>query len=341
MASLTAQSSGRSAVQDDVFKRYSIAIVTPFRDDDEQSIDEAGVAEVVAHTCTALASLRATSSDIGGIIVSGTTGEQHTMTKEERIKLYYTVIRYAEPFGVPVACGVSATTSKVAAELAEAAVAAGCHGIMLGLLPYVRCNDEELTSYVHAVRAVVPDTVPILLYNNVIRNGYSPSLEAIAQWYHSGAIYGMKYAIAPHADFVHNSWKMLGLAPALPMYTGSDVLIADFLKPGILAGASDEGTDRVYYGVTSVVGNIIPRYMGQAVLNLINGELREEGLEMHAKAASLATSALTGVSVPVGIKYSLNSLGIRAGVCRRPVGSLPTDRKAEIDRALTVVSGMQ
>ena len=107
-------------MEDTVFRRYSIAIVTPFHDSIDQDISD--VAPIVAHTCIRLASLRSMSNSIGGIIVSGSTGEQHAMTKEERIRLYRDVVNEADKYGVPVACGVAATTTKVARELAAGAV---------------------------------------------------------------------------------------------------------------------------------------------------------------------------------------------------------------------------
>jgi 4-hydroxy-tetrahydrodipicolinate synthase len=323
---------------DDVFKRYSVAVVTPFTapsgENGDQSIDEEGIQSVVLHVCSQLAALRAVSSDVGGIIVSGTTGEQHLMSIEERSSLYAMVIKYAKTFNVPVACGIAATTSRDAGRLAEAAEAAGCQGIMLGLPPYIRANDVELTSYVRTVKSKLPSTTPILLYNNVMRNGYSPSLETIASWHQSGLIYGMKYAIAPHSEFLSNACKILALDASLPLYTGSDALFPELIKPGTLSNGLVDGFDRVFYGLTSIVGNILPTYTGQTVLTLVDPATHSAGVELHVKVAKLAQATLLNVSVPVGVKYAMTKVGLNAGVARLPLGVLTAEKKQEIDSVL-------
>ena len=66
---------------DNVFQRYSIAIVTPFlsfSDDINQPIDFNSLESVLNHTCQGLNKLKSkysTENNIGGLIVSGSTGE--------------------------------------------------------------------------------------------------------------------------------------------------------------------------------------------------------------------------------------------------------------------------
>jgi hypothetical protein len=63
-------------------------------------------------------------------------------------------------------------------------------------------RDEEFASYVRAVvqslsEAEAEDgsmspSIPVLLYNNSVRNGSGPSCAAMAQWYRAGWIGGVK-----------------------------------------------------------------------------------------------------------------------------------------------------
>src|SRR5690554_5494731 len=119
---------------DYVFGKVSVAAVTPFVDpevDPLQPVDCDSLRNVIQHIAAGLADQRSKFGLIGGIIVSGTTGEQHTMTVEERCELFALAVPIAERCGIPVAAGIAATTIVSVQRLVHAALSAGCKGIML------------------------------------------------------------------------------------------------------------------------------------------------------------------------------------------------------------------
>lgn len=336
-----------------IFGRYSIAVVTPFtppNEDGVQSIDF-GLLEIqLNRVCIRLNILREYYEQIGGIIVSGTTGEQHSMDVAEKCELYAFAAGIGKRHGIPIIAGISTTVTSFLTRLVHSAVGSGCQGIMLGIPPYIRASDEELAdSYVGVVRQCVPKTFPVLLYNNIMRNGYGPSLPIMADWYRRGYICGVKYAVAPHEEFLRQTTELLRLCPKLRLYTGSDVLC-----PGLLlnpAGTEpDDFSHPQFYGLTSIVGNLFPFEMGVAISRICNSvelkdpttmtplQQQEHGLSLHAKLIPVSNAVLVGLSVPVGIKFGLTVLGaieeieegLRGGEARAPLGKISHEKKDEI-----------
>lgn len=322
-----------------MFGKYSVAVVTPFVDNRVnavQPIDESGLESVLSHVCAQLAELRQTQENVGGIIVSGTTGEQHTMTVDERISLYKLSVKTAGKFDVPVIGGVAATTVSAAVALSSAALEAGCQGIMLGLPPYCKLCDEEIKTYILSVRAAVPDpSFPILLYNNVLRNGYGPSLSLLAELCRDNVIWGIKLAVLPE-EFMPQSLKLLELCPGARLYTGSDKLAAQVLS----AAPNDAAVPR-FYGLTSIAGNLYPRAVGEAICALASSNRAsvELGQAAHQSLVPLLDAMLLGVSLPAGLKLAMRLRGVPAGYPRQPVGHVSEAKAAEIAAAVEGFDG--
>jgi len=126
----------------DVFGRYSVAIVTPFISadvDPSQPVDLDGFRCLIDRLCRELSILRSSSNScIGGIIVTGSTGEQHSLSVEERKLLYREAVCVADHFGVPIAAGnwlpCPLLPYGLTILLSSASVAAYCKQALLPLL---------------------------------------------------------------------------------------------------------------------------------------------------------------------------------------------------------------
>lgn len=327
------------------FGRVSIAVVTPFcapSDTDrlgltQQIVDDAKFIETVTHVAKGLSAARAKAAVpelIGGIITPGTTGEQHSLTIEERKALYSAAVQPAAAFDISILAGVSTTSTYDAVQLSRHAVSCGCHGIMLGLPPYLRLADAEATLYVEAVHAAVPKDFPILLYNNVGRNGLGPSLETLVSWFRRGLIYGIKHANVPSAVFISEAIAMLELEPTLRLYTGSDVSSLSLLM------ATDEEKKSIprFYGLTSIIGNLYPEETALMVSGLVAGTAgdRAAAESIHTALSNVASACLLGCSLPVGLKYAMrkNSNDKLGGYCRLPLIDIGNDTISKINDAL-------
>jgi dihydrodipicolinate synthase/N-acetylneuraminate lyase len=349
----------------EIFGRVSVALVTPFVDvsiDLEQPIDEEGVASMVRYVAQNLSSVRSKYDMIGGIIMSGTTGEQHSMTVEERSRLYAIATASARAYNVPIIAGIAGTTCAAVGKLTLAALNAGCEGIMLGLPPYIKLGDEEIRAYIQTVSNAVPKGFPILLYNNVARNGYGPSHQLLCELCQTEVIWGIKHAVPPD-QFITAANELLAMEPSIRLYTGSDKAAIDILDFGAADRDREEGQQQQqqhqqqqqqqlpkFYGLTSIVGNIYPAEIATMIANLTLCSLKvptptpttalaasvDVGKLMHTDLVQTVDATLVGCGLPVGVKHALRALGLRGGFTRQPIGVLTAEKAKKIEDTLIV-----
>lgn len=322
-----------------IFGRLSVAVVTPFLPFEKattlQAIDFGSFAATVAHVACGLQQAKADkASDIGGIIVTGTTGEQHSTTVEERMTLYRDAVTIASTYDIPVIAGIAATTSYAAASLALSATASGCQGIMLGLPPYLRPNDAELTSY---VRAVYDSTsLPILLYNNSVRNGSEPSVDTLLSWYRNGYIYGIKHAVSPE-HFNSIALSLLEKEPNLPLYTGSDAKSYD-----LFVSSRENASIPTFYGLTSIIANLYPYQIACMVSDMhsSNSATQQRGTAVYHRMLPVINACLSS-TVPVGLKYAMRLKLSTGGYARSPLGDASLEIQSSIREAIQTFEGSE
>jgi 1-pyrroline-4-hydroxy-2-carboxylate deaminase len=103
-----------------------------------------------------------------GIICLGSLGEAATLSFEEKVAVLKTVVAALDG-KVPTVAAVSALSTADAVEIARAAQAAGCNGLMI-LPPYVYKGDwRETRAHVGAILDATP--LEAILYNNPIAYG--------------------------------------------------------------------------------------------------------------------------------------------------------------------------
>ncbi len=113
-----------------------------------------------------------------GIICLGSLGEAATLRFNEKIDILNTVVA-AIAGKAPVVSAISALSTAEAVELAHAAEACGCSGLMI-LPPYVYKGDwRENKAHVAAVLKATP--LPAMLYNNPVAYGVDYLPEQIAE----------------------------------------------------------------------------------------------------------------------------------------------------------------
>lgn len=279
------------------FSRYCVAVVTPFGSDG--SLTEGPVR---AHLD------RLAGWGVPAFLVAGSTGEQHSMTVEERALLY----RWAAAGRVPVYAGVAAVRTGDAVVLAQAAEAAGAEGILLGFPPYVRLTDLDARAYVGAVASATG--LPLMLYNNPLRTAFDlqpATLAAVAE------ANPTVRAIKETGDPTRAAAILELLGPDFGVFSGSDRAFADHWSLG-------------YTGLTSVAGNLWPAEMAAVVEALAAGEAdRARGL-----LATLPLRAVVEAHLPASLKFALRSRGLPGGWCRAPLGHLAPEVEAGILSAL-------
>ncbi len=113
-----------------------------------------------------------------GIVCLGSLGESSTLRFEEKIEILKTVVAALDG-KAPVVAAISALSTAEAVELAKAAHAVGCAGMMI-LPPYVYKGDwRENKAHVEAILKATP--LPGMLYNNPVAYGVDYLPEQIAE----------------------------------------------------------------------------------------------------------------------------------------------------------------
>ena len=141
------------------------AITTPFQPD--YSIDHAFLGK---HVRTML------DAGCQGIVALGSLGEGQTLTKSEKLDILKTCKQAAGR--APLVAGISALSTSEAAELARAAEAIGCEGLMVLPVYVYRGDWPETEAHFRAVIAATK--LSCMLYNNPVAYGTDVTPEQLA-----------------------------------------------------------------------------------------------------------------------------------------------------------------
>jgi dihydrodipicolinate synthase/N-acetylneuraminate lyase len=119
-----------------------------------------------------------TENGCTGIICLGSLGEAPTLRFEEKVEILKTVVAALDG-KAPVVAAISSLSTAESVELAKAAHAVGCAGLMI-LPPYVYKGDwRETKAHIAAILEATP--LPGLLYNNPVAYGTDFLPEQVAE----------------------------------------------------------------------------------------------------------------------------------------------------------------
>lgn len=134
------------------------ATTTPFNED--LSVDYRALREHVQWQI---------ANGVRGIVPLGSLGEASTLIEEEKRRIIETCVDAAAESSVPVVAGIAGLRTTEAVDLARAAHAAGCSGLMV-LPPYVYRGDTRETE-THFDTVIRATPLPCMLYNNPVAYG--------------------------------------------------------------------------------------------------------------------------------------------------------------------------
>lgn len=246
-----------------------------------------------------------------GVVVSGTTGESPTLTREEKLRLIAEV-KSAIGHGVIAGTGTYSTNQSI--DLTGEAEKAGADAILLVVPSYNKPTQEGLFQHFKAIAGST--RLPCILYNVPGRTVTNLSAETVIRLSEIENIIGVKEA---SSNLEQIAKIIQGTNKDFLVYSGND---GDTLPIMALGG----------YGVISVVshltGNQI-RKMIESFLEARNGE----AAQIHRDLLPL-NNALFIISNPIPIKYALNYLGFPVGNLRLPLTEADDRTKALIENTL-------
>ncbi len=276
-----------SRIPDD-FHGVWTALVTPFRADLQIDWD-------------AFEKLLKQQEDGGvhGVVISGTTGENPTLTVQEKLSL----IRKARAIlgsGVRLMAGTGDSNTQQSVELSRLAQDAGADSLLVVTPPYNKPSTAGLILHYKTIANAVK--VPICLYHVPGRTGQMLTVDQIATVCQAAGLKAVKEASADVAFFSRAQLKT-----GIPFLSGDD--------PTCLASMAVGGK-----GVVSVVSNVFPKAM-VALHKAAEAGDRAKALALH-NALLPALDVLALEVNPCPVKAALQVLGLCKNFLRPPMAEV-------------------
>lgn len=253
---------------------------------------------------------------VHGICIGGSTGEGHTMTREERKRL---IMAGLEEVGgkIPVVAGIIVNSTRQAVEAAADLHGTGVDGLQITPVHYLFKPDDDAT--VQHFRTITNATeIPVIIYNVIPWNYLRPEL-LVRLMTELPGVAGVKQS---QGDMKLMADLLLTTPPGKVILSAVDALLYSSFALG--AHGTIAANPAALPGVTVALWNAVQR--GDHVL----------GVEIH-KAMLRFWNTIAGDNLPACVKYAVTCQGAPGGLPRAPMSAPTEAQKTAIDAALTEV----
>ena len=282
-----------------IFEGSGVAIVTPFKDTENQEINYEVLEELIEFHI-------ANSTD--SIIIAGTTGEASTLTDEEQLNLIRFTVEKVNG-RIPVIGGAGSNDTRHGVELTRAVEATGVDAILSVTPYYNKTSQKGLVEHYKAIANSVK--VPIILYSVPSRTGMDIAPASLVELAKIDNIVALKDATGNFGQAVDNLSR---LGDRMDIYSGND----DTIIPLMSLGAK---------GVISVLANIAPKATAEMTHAFLDGDIKKAAA-MQAEYKELIDCLFLEPN-PIPVKAGVQLLGFNVGPMRLP---LTDAEQAVIDR---------
>ena len=287
------------------FGRVLTAMITSFNNDGSLNIENS---VAIAHH------LLDNGSD--GLVVCGTTGENPTMSKEDKLALFTAIAKECGHKGTIIAnVGTNDTKSSVNF-VKEVSKIDGIDGLLV-VVPYYNKPNQQ-GQYLHFKAIAEATTLPIMVYNVPSRVGTGIFPTTLAQL-HSEYPHVCAIKEASGNLMISSEIKRLMPEDDFMVYSGDDGLTLPILSVG--------GT-----GVISVVSHVAGQDMNDMIAAFEEGK-NQKATQLHQKLAEII-KAMFITTNPIPVKYAARKLGLPAGIFNLPMCEPSQEEAAYIDKAL-------
>ena len=283
-----------------VVGRLLTAMVTPF---DAMGEIDYGQAKRLA--------LFLLDSGSDGLVVSGTTGESPTLSREEKLRLF-AEIRSAVAGRGTVIAGTGNNDTRESQKLTREAERIGVDACMLVVPYYNRPTQQGLLEHFKAVAQST--TLPCIIYNVPSRTVTNLAAATLIKLSQIDNIVGVKEA---SGDFRQIAEVVDGTRKDFLVYSGND---SDTLPILALGG----------HGVISVASHLVGMQIKDMIRKSLGGKF-QDAARIHRHLLTMI-GALFVVSNPAPVKWALNYLGFRVGRPRLPLVE-PDEESADLIEA--------
>ena len=251
---------------------------------------------------------------VWGVLLSGSTGEAASLTREERIKVTETAAKAAHG-RVKVITGTGAPSTAETIRLSLDAKAAGADALLVVTPYYLMPTQEGIFKHYQAINDAVD--LPILAYNIPAHTGSDIQMTTLERLAALERIAGMKES-SGRGWYMADSIAHVGDKMAL--IEGGD----DTLYPGLCIGAS---------GCILALGNLAPAE-AVGIYNAVKAGDHAKARKLYFQILPIARAISVSINFPAGVKAALEMLGRPAGPCRSPIQPLTAQEAADMRQAL-------
>lgn len=291
-----------SYLQNNMFQGLFTAVVTPFSGGE---FDESAYRKLIKH-------ILAGGAD--GIVPNGTTGENPTLTDDERERVIRIAVEMCRDFGAKVIAGAGTNDTAKTVKLISEAADWGADGALV-ITPYYNKPTQD-GLLLHFRRAAEDSPLPIVMYNVPARTGVNLTAETAVSLSREMNIAGLKEAAGDLIQFAEIARKT---ESGFTVLSGDDGLTL----PSLAIGGN---------GVISVAGNIVPKLMKE-MLNAWNTGKSVAALEIHHRLMPLFKALFMETS-PAPCKKALELMGICSAEVRAPLSGVKEDTSKSLREAL-------
>ena len=287
------------------FGRVLTAMVTPFNEEGGVDYEAAGKL-----------ARRLVENGSDGVVVAGTTGESPTLSDEEKLKLFATVVEAIGGRAVVIA-GTGSNNTQKSVELTREAEKTGVDGIMAVAPYYNKPPQEGLYRHFRAIAGAT--SLPVMVYNVPGRTAVNITPATMARLAEVDNIVALKEA----AGDLNQAAEMVRVLPKnFLVYSGDDSMTLPMLAVGAV-------------GVVSVASHLVGRRIAAMINDYLQGAV-EKAARAHCELLPLFKTLFLTTN-PIMVKAALNLLGVKVGSTRLP---LVDATAAELDALKEVLRGV-
>jgi len=248
-----------------------------------------------------------------GLVVSGTTGESPTLSREEKVRLFAEIRSAVADRGTVVA-GTGNNDTRESQELTREAERIGVDACLLVVPYYSRPSQQGLLEHFKAIAHST--TLPCIIYNVPSRTVTNLTSDTLIRLSKINNIVGVKEA---SGNFGQIAEIIQGTRQDFLVFSGND---SDTLPVLALGG----------YGVISVASHLVGIQIKNMINRVLDGKL-QDAAGIHRYLLDLV-NALFIVSNPAPVKWALNHVGFRVGKPRLPLVEPDEESAALIEATL-------
>ncbi|MCC1484798.1 4-hydroxy-tetrahydrodipicolinate synthase [Winogradskyella immobilis] len=288
------------------FVGTGVALITPFNED--LSIDFEALSRLVEYNI---------NNGTDYLVISGTTGESVTITKEEKKKIVSHIVTVNNG-RVPLVLGIGGNNTAAVIEEINTTDLSQIDAILSVSPYYSKPTQKGIYQHFKAISAIAPK--PIILYNVPGRTSSNmlpeTTLRLAKDFENIIAVKEAKGDVSQYLQLIKNKPE------GFHIISGDD----DLALTVALAGGS---------GVISVIGQALPKEFSQMIRNGIAGKSKK-AYETHFSLMEI-TSLIFSENNPAGIKSVLNALNISSAYVRLPLVEATSELDKKIKNALNTL----